>query len=122
MVNYRIPLNVGRVLKTYRKQNGESPFEKWMEGLGDVVGHAKISIRIERVRLGNLGDYRVLGRGLVELKVNYGPGYRVYIGQHGHEMIVLLCGGDKSSQRKDIKMAYKYWNDYWRNHETLQRL
>jgi putative addiction module killer protein len=68
--------------------------------------------RLDRVKLGNFGECKALGDGVTELKFHLGPGYRVYIGQDGNELVVLLCGGDKSTQRKDIETAKDYWHDY----------
>src|SRR5579872_3103100 len=109
MVNYRIPLNVLKIRRIYRTQDGWSPYEEWLENLRDVAGRAKIKIRIDRAAMGNFGNHRTVGAGIIELKIDYGPGYRVYIGQYGQEIIVLLCGGDKGSQEKDIKKAHEYW-------------
>jgi putative addiction module killer protein len=75
---------------------------------------APIAKRLRRVELGNLGDYRSLGAGVYELKIDYGPGYRIYFGQIGLTVVLLLCGGDKSSQDQDISQAKKYWRDYER--------
>jgi putative addiction module killer protein len=71
-----------------------------------------IRARLDRVEAGNLGDYKVVGKGVGELRIDYGPGYRVYFGQLGTTVIVLLCGGDKSSQDEDIRQAIEYWTDY----------
>ena len=71
-------------------------------------------MRLDRVRLGNLGDSRTVGQGVHELKVDYGPGYRIYIGQESANIILLLLGGDKSSQQKDIEVAKEYWKDHKR--------
>ena len=80
-------------------------FGKWLAGLRDAKGKARILARLESVRLGNLGDCRGLGGGLHELRVFAGPGYRVYFAPRGKIVIVLLCGGDKSSQQRDITRA-----------------
>lgn len=74
----------------------------------------KIQARLARVRLGNLGDCASVGEGVLELKINFGPGYRVYFGQDGVEVIILLCAGDKSTQNSDIKKAKTYWSEYKR--------
>ena len=80
-------------------------FSDWMAGLGDHVGRAKIAARIDRLALGNPGDVKPVGEGVSELRIHYGPGYRVYFARRGETLIVLLCGGDKSTQAKDIKTA-----------------
>jgi putative addiction module killer protein len=80
-------------------------FVRWLEGLRDLRGRAKVLARIERLIGGNPGDVRPVGSGLSELRINYGPGYRVYYLQRGTTLIILLAGGDKSSQVKDIDEA-----------------
>jgi len=79
------------------------------------MGAAKIRARVTRAEMGNLGDHRSVGGGVVELKIDFGPGYRIYIGLIGERNFVLLCAGDKSDQKKDIKRARDYWQDYQRN-------
>ena len=79
-----------------------------------MIGRAKIKIRVDRALLGNFGDHRSAGGGVMELRIDYGPGYRVYLALHGEDIIVLLCGGDKSTQEKDIAKAHEYWDDYRR--------
>lgn len=71
--------------------------------------------RVTRARLGNLGDHRGVGEDVVELRIDSGPGYRVYVGLFGETSIILLCAGDKSSQDKDIRTAHEYWGDYRRS-------
>jgi putative addiction module killer protein len=80
-------------------------FDKWLSGLVDQKALAKIATRIERLGLGNPGDVRPIGEGLSEMRISYGPGYRVYFKQTGKTIVLLLCGGDKSTQVKDIKRA-----------------
>jgi putative addiction module killer protein len=80
-------------------------FNKWLKGLADKKGKALISDRIERLAQGHLGDAKVVGNGVTELRVHFGPGYRVYITQRGATLIVLLCGGEKRSQVRDIERA-----------------
>ena len=82
-------------------------FTDWLDGLRDLRGRARIQARIERLARGNLGKYRNLKHGVSELKVDVGPGYRVYYTRRRDTLIILLCGGDKSSQRSDIRRAYK---------------
>lgn len=79
-------------------------FSKWFSELRDVRAKARIQIRIDRVELGNLGDAKFFD-GIGELRVDYGPGYRVYFVKRGNTVVILLCGGEKSSQSKDIKNA-----------------
>lgn len=80
-------------------------FEAWIDGLADQRAMERIAIRIARLRSGLLGDVKPVGAGVSELRINYGPGYRVYFVQRGRVLVILLCGGDKSSQRRDIARA-----------------
>jgi putative addiction module killer protein len=80
-------------------------FSAWMLRLRDHAARAKIAARIDRLALGNPGDVQPVGESVSELRIHYGPGYRVYFTQRGETLIVLLCGGDKSTQVKDIKTA-----------------
>lgn len=89
-------------------------FDEWLEALRDAAAKARISGRIVRLANGNPGQVNDIGNGLSELKIDHGPGYRVYYMQRGRTLIVLLCGGDKSDQRRDIKTAKalaKEWKD-----------
>jgi len=83
------------------------PFNKWLERLADKRGKALILDRIERLAEGHAGDSKALGDGVTELRVHFGPGYRIYITHRGATLIVLLCGGEKRSQERDIKRAKK---------------
>ena len=103
-----------KTILTYVKPDGNTPFNDWLEALRDRKARAIIRTRINRVRLGNLGDCRSVGEGVNELRIKFGAGYRVYFGQEGETIIILLSGGDKSSQDQDIKQAKKYWKDYQR--------
>jgi putative addiction module killer protein len=82
-----------------------SEFDAWLENLRDSRARAKILTRIQRLELGNAGDVRPVGDGLSEIRIDFGPGYRVYYKQAGKEIVLLLCGGDKSTQDKDIARA-----------------
>ena len=82
-------------------------FIKWLDGLRDIRARAKIMIRIERLAMGNPGDVKALGKGISEMRINYGPGYRVYYKQQGPQIVILLAGGDKKTQTKDIKRAFE---------------
>ncbi|MEG3843762.1 type II toxin-antitoxin system RelE/ParE family toxin [Microcoleus sp. herbarium14] len=99
-------------IQRYTTPDNRVPFEEWFGSLRDVNAQAKIISRLNRIVDGNLGDYRSVGEGVCELKINYGPGYRIYFGQIGMTIVILICGGDKSTQDKDIRQAKEYWTDY----------
>lgn len=82
-------------------------FAKWLDGLRDLRARARIQARVERLAMGNPGDVSPVGEGVSELRLDYGPGYRVYYKKRGRRLIVLLAGGDKSTQAKDIKKAQR---------------
>ena len=82
-------------------------FARWLDNLRDIRGRARVQARIERLAAGNPGDVEPVGEGVSELRINYGPGYRVYFKKRGRELIILLAGGDKSSQSRDIKAALR---------------
>ncbi|MCU0783404.1 MAG: type II toxin-antitoxin system RelE/ParE family toxin [Verrucomicrobia bacterium] len=87
------------------------PFEDWLDDLDDKRAVARVLARLARVRQGNPGDCKSVGEGVSELRVDYGPGYRVYFGQRGQTVVVLLCGGDKRTQDRDIRLAKQYWRE-----------
>jgi len=80
-------------------------YKKWFEALKDKKAKARIDVRIRRISLGNFGDVKPVGKGISELKIDYGPGYRVYFMKQENIIVILLCGGDKSTQPKDIQKA-----------------
>jgi putative addiction module killer protein len=82
-------------------------YAQWLDELRDIRARARILVKIERLVAGNAGDAEPVGEGVSELRINYGPGYRVYYKQQGRELVILLAGGDKSSQSKDIKTALR---------------
>lgn len=86
-------------------------FAKWIDGLRDVRARARILARIERLSLGNPGDVRAVGQGVSELRIDYGPGYRVYYTKMGQTVVILLAGGDKRTQAADIKRALRLARD-----------
>lgn len=86
-------------------------FATWLDGLRDLQARARIQVRIERLAAGNPGDVQAAGEGVSELRIHHGPGYRVYFRQRGQELILLLAGGDKSTQSKDIKTALQLSRD-----------
>ena len=96
----------------YEDIGGKAPYAHWLDGLRDKQAAAKIEVRIRRIRLGNLGHWDPVGEGVGELKIDYGPGYRVYFGRVGSTFVVLLCGGDKKTQRKDIAKAKVFWQNF----------
>lgn len=101
-------------IQIYVTSEGRSPFSEWLASLRDNKARAKIRVRLDRVSLGNLGDCHGVGEGLQEIRIDYGPGYRVYFGQVGSVIVLLLCGGDKSTQANDIQQAKHYWNEHRR--------
>lgn len=103
-----------RKIEYYQTSDGKVPYREWYYSLRDVKAMAVIRERLTRVERGLLGDANGVGGGVFELRVNLGPGYRIYFGQEGKIIIWLLCGGNKNTQRKDIKIAQSYWADYWR--------
>ena len=98
----------------YETPDGKFPFAEWLDSIQDDKAAAKIVKRIERLKLGNLGDYKSVERGVCELRIDYGSGYRVYFGQLGNTIVIILCGGDKSTQTQDILKAQLYWQNYRR--------
>ena len=96
----------------YQDSTGKVPFREWLEALRDAAAVARIRVRLGRIRLGNFGLVRSLGDGISELKIDHGPGYRVYYAMSGKKIVLLLVGGDKSTQRKDIAKAKHYWQQY----------
>lgn len=98
---------------SYNTSTGKEPFTQWLDGL-DLQARNVVTTRIVRVRLGNLGDCKPIkkGDGVWELRIDYGPGYRVYFGKKGLALIILLLGGNKGSQDRDIEKAKRYWAAY----------
>ena len=99
-------------IRIYITSEGKAPFLEWRDSLKDVRAKAKIRAKLDRVEDGNLGDYKFVGEGVYELRIDYGPGYRIYFGEENDVIILLLWGGDKSNQNKDILKAQNYWQDY----------
>ncbi len=82
-------------------------YAQWIDNLRDLQARARVQIRIERLPAGNSGDVRAVGEGVSELRIDYGPGYRVYFTKRGREVVILLAGGDKTTQAADIKIALR---------------
>ncbi len=105
-------------IKEYLTPAGKSPFAVWLKGLRDRQARARILLRMERLRSGNPGDVMPVGEGVSEFRIHHGPGYRVYFAKRGQQFILLLGGGDKSSQQADIRLAKARWREYQeRNHD-----
>ncbi len=101
-----------REIRRYTTAEGKVPFTDWLESLRDRNVRVRIKSRLDRVEQGNLGDFKSVGEGVFELRINYGPGYRVYFGQVGLTIVVILIAGDKSTQEQNIQQAIEYWKDY----------
>ena len=101
-------------LEVYCDAKGKQPFVEWLQKLRDRQTRARIERRLERLEQGNRGDCKGLGEGLFELRLFFGSGYRVDYGERDRQLIVLLCGGDKDSQERDITNAQTLWRDYLR--------
>ena len=98
-------------VRIYASPDGAEPYIGWERKLRDRAARARIRTRIGRLRLGNFGDSKRVGE-VFELRIHVGPGYRVYFGREGDTTVILLCGGDKRSQARDIERAEAYWRDY----------
>lgn len=96
-------------LEYFLEDNGRAPFIYWLSKLRDRNAHARISARLNRVKLGNFGIIKALGDGVHELKIDYGPSYRVYYAMNCATVVLLLIGGDKTTQQRDIATAKTYW-------------
>ena len=101
-------------IRHYLTASGANPFEEWLDLLRDARAEARIAARIARLEAGNFGDCKPLTGGVWELRIDWGPGYRVYYAMSGRTCVLLLCGGDKRKQSADIRRAVQYWSDYQR--------
>jgi putative addiction module killer protein len=99
-------------IRRYGTAEGRDVFGEWLAKLADLKARARIAVRIDRLAGGNFGDSKSIGEGLHELRIDWGPGYRVYYGKIETTCVLLLCGGDKRKQSADIKKALAYWKDY----------
>jgi putative addiction module killer protein len=98
-------------VREYLTADGRSPYSEWLREL-DVATRARVQARVLRFEAGNLGDFKAVGAGVLEARLDFGPGYRIYFGKDGPVVILLLLGGDKSSQRSDIREAQRFWAEY----------
>jgi len=103
-------------LIVYQQDRGQRPFEKWFQGLRDKRAQSRVITRLDQVRAGNLGDCKPVGEGVIELRIDVGAGYRIYCARNGEALVILLCGGDKHSQSKDIQHAKEFWADWKRRY------
>jgi putative addiction module killer protein len=101
-----------REVKVYRSAKGREPFTNWLNSIRDARTIARILRRLDRVEAGSFGDFSPVGDGVYELRFFFGAGYRVYFAFVGATVVLLLCGGDKSGQAKDISRAKEYWRRY----------
>ena len=101
-------------IRRYVTVSGRDVFGEWLADLRDARAAARVAMRINRLAAGNLGDCKPLREGVCELRIDYGPGYRVYYAMAGQRCVLLLCGGDKRRQIFDIERAVAYWRDYQR--------
>jgi putative addiction module killer protein len=99
-------------IRRYLTESGKDVFGEWLQQLADERARAKIAVRLLRVAAGNFGDCKALQEGVWELRIDWGPGYRVYFAKEGRSIVLLLCGGDKRRQSADIERAVGYWKDY----------
>lgn len=109
-------------VEIYQDAAGGQPYVEWLAGLKDEQAKARMRTRINRLCLGNFGDCRSVGEGVLELRIDYGPGYRVYLSRRGMNLVLLLCGGDKRRQQADIDRAVGYLKDYERRLQHDQKI
>ncbi len=103
----------------YLSPDGKDPFIQWLAGLADRQARARILVRVQRMAAGNFGDCKPLQDGVWELRIDHGPGYRVYYAQAGKRLILLLAGGDKRKQQADIAAALAHWNDWQHRRKSV---
>ena len=103
---------IRREIKKLELQNGLVPFDEWFDSLRDKKLQAAVDTRLARVRAGNFGDCKSVGDGVFELRIALGPGLRVYYGLHGRQVVILLGGGDKRTQSRDIRRAQELWQQF----------
>lgn len=109
-----------RNVRTLILDNGRCPFDEWLDSLRDASFVRAVDARLTRVRDGNFGDHKSVGEGVLELRVSKGPGLRIYYGLDGDTLVILLGGGDKSSQNQDISKAQELWREYKSSKEDIR--
>jgi putative addiction module killer protein len=105
-------------IRYYVASGGHAPFADWFEDL-DLVARAKVTRAMARLRQGNFSSVKSVGEGVLELRIDFGPGYRVYFGRDGEALVILLTGGTKKRQQRDIDTARAYWQDYKQGRRSL---
>jgi putative addiction module killer protein len=108
-------------IREYHDRGGRSRFREWFNGLNPEASR-KVTVALYRVGLGNFSNTKSVGSGVYECSVNFGPGYRVYFGKGGERMVVLLGGGTKQNQQRDIRLAVDRWDDYkqWKKEQNTE--
>ena len=101
-----------RDIEVYETLNGQVPFTEWFASIQDIKTQTRIRGRLDRLETGNFGDCESVGSGVFELRLHFGPGYRIYFGEVGRTIVLLLCGGDESTQARDIQRAKTYWLEH----------
>lgn len=107
--------NNKKILRYFKTKSGKVPFLEWFDGIKDPVIKHRIRSRLDRVEMGNFGDFKTLDGGISELRLFFGAGYRIYFGEEGDVFVILLCGGDKKSQKKSQKKDIETAKAYWKN-------
>lgn len=104
--------SIPRDIFYYETAEGKAPCRDWLDSIAGQPIYDIVMVRLDRMERGNLGAHHAVGEGVFELIIDFGPGYRVYFGQDGKDLVILLAGGAKGSQATDIKKAKDYWRDY----------
>jgi putative addiction module killer protein len=104
-------------IRHYLSSTGRDPYQSWLDRLKDLRARVAIQRRVDRFAAGHFGDHKPCRAGVWEVRVDVGPGYRIYYARDGRTIVLLLCGGDKSTQAADVDTAVKYWMDYQRRSE-----
>ncbi len=107
------------IVREFLTPRGRSPYREWFSSL-DVAERGRVQARMLRFELGNFGDHRLVGKGVWEARLMFGPGYRVYFARQGDSIVVLLAGGDKKTQASDIALAQEYWFDYLKGSSSAE--
>jgi putative addiction module killer protein len=103
---------IKKELRYYISPKGKAPFVTWLNKIKDFTVRSRIERRLERIELGNYGDFKAIGDGIYELRLAFGSGYRIYFAETEETIVLLLCGGDKSTQSKDIELAKYFWQEF----------